>query len=208
MTATNWPVLARLAEPIKNQNEVQLDELGTGLSEGRISPDENFKNEKRLTKDRALTDSVFKENNLTTTLGELVMKNTSGINTKIDLIEIKRFGGNAKIIPLICVLLTLIACGSTPVSESRYASVHKQIKKAELVNAGEVAGSELYEAQKKFEDARKADKNGNRKQALRLLKEAELHAQLAESKTMTAQAQKMLDEINLGLKTLQHELIQ
>lgn len=136
------------------------------------------------------------------------MKKIISVHANSDFAGTYRFQKIAKTFPLVCVFLTLIACGSTPVSESRYASVQKQIKEAEMANADEVAGSELYEAQKKFKDARKADKNGNRKQALYLLKEAELHAQLAETKTMSAQAQKMLDEINTGLKTLQYELNQ
>jgi len=136
------------------------------------------------------------------------MKKIINIHKNSDFAGTCQFQKIAKTFPLICVSLLLMACGSTPVNESRYASVQKQITEAEMVNASEIAGSELYEAQKKFEDARKADENGNRKKALRLLKEAELHAQLAESKTMTAQAQKMLDEINTGLKTLQQEMNQ
>ncbi|SFL30347.1 protein of unknown function [Nitrosomonas aestuarii] len=112
----------------------------------------------------------------------------------------------ANMLTVLIAGMMLAACGSTPVHESRYASVQKQIKEAEAVKADEFAGGELYEAQKKFEDARKADKDGEREKALRLLKEAELHAQLAESQTMSARAQKVLDEVNMGLKTLQNEL--
>ncbi|SEN20018.1 DUF4398 domain-containing protein [Nitrosomonas marina] len=118
----------------------------------------------------------------------------------------KQFSGMTSYIPTIMVCLVLAACGSTPVSESRYASVQKQIKEAEDLHAGKVAGAELYEAQKKFEDARKADNDGKRKKALRLLKESELHAELAETKVFRSRAQEMLDEIYTGLRTLEKEM--
>lgn len=114
--------------------------------------------------------------------------------------------GLVKIFAIMAVCLIIASCGSTPVSESRYSSVEKQIKEAEKINAGEIAGDELYKAQKKLEDARKADKDGKRDKALRLLDEAELHAELAETQAMSARAQKMLDEINMGLRTLRNEL--
>ncbi|SER69703.1 protein of unknown function [Nitrosomonas sp. Nm51] len=122
---------------------------------------------------------------------------------------LKQFSGISKfflVLTVSTVSLVVAGCGSTPVNESRYASVQKQIKEAEELHASKVAGGELYEAQKKFEDARKADDDGKREKALRLLKESELHAELAETKTMRTRAQEMLDEINRGLETLENEL--
>ncbi|MCB1947838.1 DUF4398 domain-containing protein [Nitrosomonas sp.] len=128
------------------------------------------------------------------------------INHKSSVNGLKRFSGMAKFIWITIVCFGFAGCGSTPVSESRYTSVQKQIKEAEDLHASKIAGGELYEAQKKFEDARKADNDGKRKKALRLLKESELHAQLAETKAMRTRAQKMLDEINKGLETLENEM--
>ncbi|SFQ01786.1 protein of unknown function [Nitrosomonas cryotolerans] len=107
---------------------------------------------------------------------------------------------------ILAVYLMLVACGSTPVSENFYSSVQVRIDDAKKIKADELAGAELYAAQKKFEDARRADKAGDREKALRLLKEAELHAQLAESRALSARSQKALDAINAGLNTLQEEL--
>ena len=131
---------------------------------------------------------------------------TTNRNSKADNLKMRYVPRVANMLTVLTVGLMLAACGSTPVHESRYASVQKQIKEAEAVKSDEFAGGELYEAQKKFKDARKADKDGEREKALRLLKEAELHAQLAESQTMSARAQKVLEEVNMGLKTLQNEL--
>lgn len=133
---------------------------------------------------------------------------TTSINSEQSNLEKKRVCNTAKILAVLILSAMITACGSTPVSESRYASVQQQIKEAEKLKANEVAGGELYEAQKKLENARKADKDGKRKKALLLLDEAELHAQLAGMQAMNASAQKMLDEVNMGLRTLQDELRQ
>lgn len=132
--------------------------------------------------------------------------NFTRINHKRSDIGLKQFPGVTTLSLISILCFALVGCGSTPVSESRYASVQKQINEAEAIHASKVAGEELYEAQKKFEDARKADSDGKRKKALRLLKESELQAQLAETKAMRERAQKMLDEISTGLDTLEHEI--
>jgi hypothetical protein len=110
-------------------------------------------------------------------------------------------------ITLLILCLMLVACGTTPaVNESRYTSVQIQIDNAKKIEADDYAGKEIFAAQKNLEDARKADENGDREKALQLLKEAELHAQLAESRATSAHLQKRLDEVNAGLATLQKEL--
>ncbi len=102
--------------------------------------------------------------------------------------------------------LTLTACGNTPIEKTRYSKVETQIADAKEIKASEHAGGELYSAQEKLKDARAAEESGNRAQALRLIDEASLHAQLAESRTLSARAQKSLDGINAGLSTLQDEI--
>lgn len=102
--------------------------------------------------------------------------------------------------------LTLTACGSTPIEKTKYSKVETQIADAKEIKASEHAGGELYAAQEKLKDARAAEESGDRAKALRLIDEANLHAQLAESRTLSARAQQSLDGINAGLSTLQDEI--
>ncbi len=120
--------------------------------------------------------------------------------------EIRKIKVVLRGVVILAMYLMLVACGSTPVSENLYSSVQVRIDDAKKIKADELAGAELYAARKKFEDARRADKAGDREKALRLLKEAELHAQLAESRALSARSQKALDAINAGLSILQEEL--
>lgn len=105
---------------------------------------------------------------------------------------------------IFCVALT--ACGSTPIAKTKYSKVETQIADAKEIKASEHAGGELYAAQEKLKDARAAEEAGERDKAVRLIEEASLHAQLAESRTLSARAQKSLDGINAGLSTLQDEI--
>ncbi len=100
----------------------------------------------------------------------------------------------------------LAACGSSPVDESQYSRVEIQIAEAKEVPNARRSGSEIYAAEQKLEQARSADKSGEKDRALRLLREAELHAQLAEARSLTAVQQKSLQEINAGLETLRTQI--
>lgn len=104
------------------------------------------------------------------------------------------------------VLLALTACGSAPIDESQYKRVETQISEAEEVQARDHAGAELFSAQDKLKKARAAEQEGDRERAIALLQEAELHAELAEVRSMTKARQDALDEINRGLDALQREL--
>lgn len=112
----------------------------------------------------------------------------------------------AKIGMALAAALTLSACGSAPIDESQFTRVSTQISEAEEMQADKHAGAEIFSAQKKLKDARAADKRGERKHAIALLKEAELHAELAEIRAMTQVQQSSLDEINEGLRVLRQEL--
>lgn len=102
--------------------------------------------------------------------------------------------------------LALSACGTTPIDKTKYSKVDSRIAEAKQIEAGDYAGGELYAAQEKLKDARAAEKAGDRDKALRLIDEADLHAQLAEARARSATAQKSLDRINAGLATLQDEI--
>lgn len=102
--------------------------------------------------------------------------------------------------------LALTACGTAPIEKTKYSKVETQIADAKEIKASEFAGGELYAAQEKLKDARAAEESGDRARALRLIEEASLHAQLAESRALSARAQESLDGINAGLSTLQDEL--
>ncbi len=102
--------------------------------------------------------------------------------------------------------LAVAACGTAPIDKTRYSRVDSRIADAKEIKASEYAGGELYAAQEKLKDARAAEEAGERDKALRLIDEADLHAQLAESRARSARAQQALDRINAGLSTLQEEI--
>ena len=100
----------------------------------------------------------------------------------------------------------LAACGGVPVTPADYARTEAVIAEANEMNASTLASGELYQAQIKLAAARTADRDGDGEEALRLLKEVELHAELAEVQAIAATRQKSLDEVQRGLDTLQREL--
>ncbi len=117
-------------------------------------------------------------------------------------------GHLSTVVVLGIIVMFLAACGSTPVSDSKYTRVETMITEAKEVSADDLAGDEIYQAEKKLKAARNAETQGKKDKALRLLKESELHAELAEIRAMAKTQQKSLDEIRAGLATLEHELNQ
>ena len=116
---------------------------------------------------------------------------------------------NQKRFALAGVLATIVAlggCASSSVDDTRYTRVESNIREAKEVQASDLAGAEIYAAQKKLAAAKKAEKNGNIDKAVRILREAELHAELAQVRSMAASQEKALHEVNAGLATLEREL--
>lgn len=113
-----------------------------------------------------------------------------------------------KAVLILATALTLTACASAPVDESQFTRVETKISEAQEMDAKTYAGAEIFAARKKLKAARAADAEGNRKEAAALLEEAELHAELAELRSMTQVQQASLDKINRGLATLKQQLAQ
>ena len=109
-------------------------------------------------------------------------------------------------LPAITLFLT-VGCASTPIIPAQdYQAVRMSIDEALEEDGNRYAGEDMLAAQQKLNDAETAEQNGDEDAALRLLKEARLHAEYAEIAARQAQAQESLVEINAGLTALQREL--
>ncbi len=109
---------------------------------------------------------------------------------------------------IVCLGVVFIAsgCGSNIKLEQPLALTEEAINDARSAGAEEYAPLPLDNAERKFEDAKVAIKNGEKSKAKRLLEEAESDAKLAESTTEAMKKQKAADELIEGNQTLLHEL--
>jgi len=92
------------------------------------------------------------------------------------------------------------------VDQAEFVRVETQIREAEEMDAKTHAAAELFAARNKLEKAVTANEAGDSKEAMRLLQEAELHAELAEARSLTRVQALSLEQINDGLNTLRDQL--
>lgn len=106
----------------------------------------------------------------------------------------------------VLLLLALAGCAQTrPVGPYLDAS-RVAIEQAEQIGAEERAPGELNLARQKLWEAEAAVAAGASEQARWLAEAAALHAEMAETTTLSAQAQDVLDEVQASIRVLREEI--
>jgi hypothetical protein len=102
--------------------------------------------------------------------------------------------------------LGLAACASGEPPTASLGAAGAAVTAAERSGAAERAPVELNSARSKLERAQSASQRGRYEEAARLAREAEVDAQLADSKAQSAAAQTALNEVRQGIETLRGEI--
>lgn len=108
---------------------------------------------------------------------------------------------------MVVLLFLAGACGSTKPPTDKIARTQAAINQAEQVGARNYAPLELREARKKLDEARSLIDQKQYEKAGRLADQAEVDAQLAESKTLSEKAQKAVRELKASIRILKEEII-
>lgn len=103
-------------------------------------------------------------------------------------------------------LLALTGCASAPVPTEQLAVSKTQIESATTAGGTEFAPLELKMAREKLEAANRAVAEKENEKAARLASEAQVDAKLAETKALSAKAQKAVAETQDHLRTMQQEV--
>lgn len=103
-------------------------------------------------------------------------------------------------------LLSLSGCASAPVPTEQLAVSKTQIDSATTAGGTEFAPLELKMAREKLEAANRAVSEKHYDEAARLAAEAQVDAKLAETKALSAKAQKAVAETQDHLRTILHEV--
>lgn len=110
-------------------------------------------------------------------------------------------------IVLASLLFVLVsACASTKPPTDQVARSEAAINQAEQVGARNYAPLEIREARKKLEQAKELIEQKNYARASRLADQAEVDAELAETKTLSEKAQKAVRELGESIKILKEEI--
>lgn len=104
---------------------------------------------------------------------------------------------------LILIMLNGACAGIAPTS--KMANLEYAINDAIKADAATYAPLELRFAQEKYQSAKNAIAEKEYKQAERLIDQAQLDAQLAQEKALSAKAEKDADEMREGIEALQNE---
>ncbi len=104
------------------------------------------------------------------------------------------------------LLLACGACAGTKPPSDEIARSQAAINQAEQVGARNYAPLEIREARKKLEEARNLIEQKEYEKARRLAGEAEVDAELAETKTLSEKAQKAVRELRESIKILREEI--
>ena len=103
------------------------------------------------------------------------------------------------------IALLITGCATVAPPRDRIAAAEMQIRKAEDGLAAQYAPLDLLKAREKYEGARRAVQQEEFDEARRLADQATVDARLAEEKARTAKAQRMAEEMQESLETLQRE---
>jgi hypothetical protein len=103
-------------------------------------------------------------------------------------------------------LLTLTGCANAPVPTEQLAVSKTQIESATTAGGTEFAPLELKMAREKLDAANRAVTDKEYEKAARLASEAQVDAKLAETKALSAKAQKSVAETQEHLRTMLQEV--
>jgi ABC-type Fe3+-hydroxamate transport system substrate-binding protein len=108
-------------------------------------------------------------------------------------------------------LFFLSACASSGPSTSTVdqsiTRATTAVAQADAAGAREYAPLAFSNAEDKVRDSKKATASGDHPKALQLAEEAEVDAQFAEAKAVTAKAEKAAAEVQQSIKTLREEIV-
>jgi len=107
---------------------------------------------------------------------------------------------------LASLAVLVAACATTPPPTEQVAVSTAAVARAAGAGAGESAPAEIRTAREKLDRAKLAMAANNNDEALSLAEEAQVDAQLAESKARSVKARKAADEVNEGVRVLREEL--
>jgi hypothetical protein len=107
---------------------------------------------------------------------------------------------------MVLLLAVLTGCAGHPVPRENLARAETGIDNARQAGALTDAPVELRRAQEKLDAARAAARNDENQRAARLANEAQVDAELAQQKAISARSQRSLAEIRQGINTLRQEL--
>lgn len=108
----------------------------------------------------------------------------------------------------LCLLAGLAtACASSkPPPTDTMARTQAAINQAEQVGARNYAPLQVRDAKKKLDEAKKLVEQKKYGKAKRLAEEAEVDAELAQTKTLSEKAQKAVKELKKSIQTLKEEI--
>ncbi|HSB97102.1 MAG TPA: DUF4398 domain-containing protein [Spongiibacteraceae bacterium] len=107
---------------------------------------------------------------------------------------------------LIFALLAIAGCASAPVPTEQLAVAKTAIESATTAGGTEFAPLELKAAHDKLEAANKAVADKHNEEAANLASEAQVDAKLAETKALSAKAQKSVAETQDNLRSMLQEV--
>jgi hypothetical protein len=101
--------------------------------------------------------------------------------------------------------LALAACASLPPPQGEVANADLALRKAEAVNAAEVAPLDARLAREKLQSAQLAMQKGRHLEARRDAEQAEVDALVASARARSARAQRAEEEIRRDIEALRSE---
>lgn len=107
---------------------------------------------------------------------------------------------------LVITVCLLTACASTPPPTDTITRAKVSLDEAEEAGSRDHAPLELRNARKKLQEAQAAFGQEEYKRAKRLAEQAQVDAQLAEQKALSAKAQDSVEEIQDHMRLLRKEL--
>jgi hypothetical protein len=107
---------------------------------------------------------------------------------------------------LVIMVYWLMGCASMPPPKAEITRAEGAIEGARVADSEEYAPLELHNARKELQDAQTALTGENYQRAKRLAEQAQVDAQLAEQKALSAKAQKSVQELQEDMRLLRKEI--
>lgn len=104
------------------------------------------------------------------------------------------------------ILFLLSACTSSRYASQKITEAENAIEEIEQIEAMNFAQSEFSAAQTKLEDARQLHERGKHKKAILKAREAEVAAELAETKTLSQKTGESIERMKASIKSLKERL--
>jgi hypothetical protein len=107
---------------------------------------------------------------------------------------------------LVTLLTTLVGCAQTSPPPASVEGTRARLAQVESTAVAAQARDQLRLAWDKFRSAEAAAAAGSAERARRFAEQAEVHADIAETMTLTVQARDVLKEVRLSVRMLREEI--